>query len=157
MARRWLCRTSFRTWRHAWSICPKRRIGSTTTALATGCSGSRSTDCRMPTSRGRRTLAPAYPMAVTPSEVRAAADTPAARGQLRPLRGRLGLDLGRQLIVRVDRVEPTKNIVRGFAAYEQLLASHAEWRGRVVFLALLVRSRESVGEYQAYAEDVERR
>jgi trehalose 6-phosphate synthase len=106
--------------------------------------------------RGRRTLVRAYPIAVTPSEVRAAADTPAARGQLRPLRERLGLDLGRKLIVRVDRVEPTKNIVRGFAAYEQLLAAHAEWRGRVVFLALLVPSRESVGEYQAYAEDVER-
>lgn len=102
----------------------------------------------------RRTLVRAYPIAVTPASVRASADTPAARTQARALRRQLRLDAGRKLIVRVDRVEPTKNIVRGFEAYERLLEEQPHWRERVTFLALLVPSRESVAEYQDYAEQV---
>src|SRR5262249_50777215 len=50
--------------------------------------------------------------------------------------------------------DPTKNIVRGFEAYERLLADHKELRERVAFLALLVPSRESLPIYRRYAEQV---
>jgi len=59
-----------------------------------------------------------------------------------------------QLIVRVDRVEPTKNIVRGFQAYEHLLRHNKEIRGQVVFLALLVPSRQGMAEYRRYERQV---
>ncbi len=36
---------------------------------------------------------------------------------------------GRKLIVRIDRTELSKNIVRGLAAYRELLVSRPEWRG----------------------------
>src|SRR5581483_5801946 len=42
-----------------------------------------------------------------------------------------------KLIVRVDRTDPSKNIVRGFEAFGCLLDSHPEWRGRVRMLAFL--------------------
>ncbi len=58
------------------------------------------------------------------------------------------------LILRVDRIEPSKNIVRGFLAFEEMLERHPEHRGRVQFLALLVPSRLDVGEYRHYLDDL---
>jgi trehalose 6-phosphate synthase len=56
----------------------------------------------------------------------------------------------RRLILRIDRIEPSKNIVRGFQAFEEMLALYPEHRGQVQFLALLVPSRMDVEEYQDY-------
>jgi trehalose 6-phosphate synthase len=58
------------------------------------------------------------------------------------------------LIVRVDRTEPSKNIVRGFQAFDELLELYPEHRGKVQFLALLVPSRMEVVEYQSYMDDL---
>jgi trehalose 6-phosphate synthase len=60
----------------------------------------------------------------------------------------------REIILRVDRIEPSKNIVRGFRAYEELLELYPEHQHRVMFLALLVPSRLEVEEYQAYLDEV---
>lgn len=65
------------------------------------------------------------------------------------------LGAGRSLVLRVDRLEPSKNIVRGFAAYDLLLELHPEWRGQVVFVALVYPSRENLPEYLAYRQEVE--
>jgi trehalose 6-phosphate synthase len=61
---------------------------------------------------------------------------------------------GRKLIVRVDRTEPSKNIVRGLNAYRELLATRPEWHGRVVHLAFAYPSRSAVPEYRTYTEQV---
>jgi len=61
---------------------------------------------------------------------------------------------GRKLIVRVDRTELSKNIVRGLAAYRELLATRPEWHGRVVHLAFAYPSRSAVPEYRAYTDQV---
>ena len=60
----------------------------------------------------------------------------------------------RRLILRIDRMEPSKNIVRGFLAFEELLELHPEWRGQLQFLALLVPSRLDVDEYRHYLDDL---
>jgi trehalose 6-phosphate synthase len=60
----------------------------------------------------------------------------------------------RQLILRIDRIEPSKNIVRGFLAYEQFLDLHPEHRGKVVFLAILVPSRMGLDEYTDYLDQL---
>ena len=60
----------------------------------------------------------------------------------------------RKLILRIDRIEPSKNIVRGFLAFEEMLELHPEHRGQVQFLALLVPSRLDVGEYRQYLDDL---
>src|SRR5881396_22328 len=54
------------------------------------------------------------------------------------------------LIVRIDRTDPSKNIVRGFLAYEKLLAHHPELKGRVQFWAFLQPSRQDVALYRDY-------
>ena len=60
------------------------------------------------------------------------------------------------LILRVDRTELTKNIVRGFRAYALLLERHPEFLGRVGMLALLDPSRQDVPAYAAYRLAIER-
>jgi len=61
----------------------------------------------------------------------------------------------RKLLLRVDRIDPSKNIVRGFAAFGLLLEERRELRERVVFLAKLNVSRGHLSEYQAYRTEVE--
>ncbi len=56
--------------------------------------------------------------------------------------------------MRVDRTDPSKNIVRGFKAFEEMLQNHPEHCGRVRFYALLVPSRLEVEEYQNYHDDL---
>ena len=61
-----------------------------------------------------------------------------------------------QLVVRVDRTDPSKNIVRGFRAFELYLDAHPEARGRVGMLALLDPSRQDIPEYAEYLGAIER-
>jgi trehalose 6-phosphate synthase len=60
----------------------------------------------------------------------------------------------RQVIVRVDRTELSKNIVRGLEAYADLLRRHPEWRGRVVHIAFAYPSRHDLPEYREYTAAV---
>ena len=61
---------------------------------------------------------------------------------------------GRRIIARADRMEPSKNIVRGMLAFEELLLTHPEWRGEVVHVAFAYPSRQGLAEYLAYGADV---
>ena len=54
------------------------------------------------------------------------------------------------LILRVDRTDLSKNIVRGFLAYERMLEAHRELHGRVQFWAFLQESRQDIDDYRAY-------
>jgi trehalose 6-phosphate synthase len=56
--------------------------------------------------------------------------------------------------VRVDRMEPSKNIVRGFRAFELLLERYPHLQGQVRFLAFLVPSRTNIRLYQRYTYEV---
>ncbi|MDQ1018371.1 alpha,alpha-trehalose-phosphate synthase (UDP-forming) [Streptomyces afghaniensis] len=63
---------------------------------------------------------------------------------------------GRRAIVRVDRTELSKNIVRGLLAYRRLLQTHAEWRERVVHVAFAYPSRQDLAVYREYTAEVRR-
>ena len=102
--------------------------------------------------RGRVTEVAVHPLGVDARALReraAEADVRAAAGALAGLTAG-----GRQLIVRVDRTELSKNIVRGLAAYRELLTAWPQWRGRVTHLALAYPSRSGLPEYQAYTARV---
>jgi trehalose 6-phosphate synthase len=62
----------------------------------------------------------------------------------------------RRTIVRVDRTELSKNIVRGLLAYRQLLDDHPEWRERVVHVAFAYPSRQDLAVYRDYTAEVQR-
>ncbi|MEV7071449.1 trehalose-6-phosphate synthase [Streptomyces sp. NPDC091972] len=63
---------------------------------------------------------------------------------------------GRKTIVRVDRTELSKNIVRGLHAYRRLLESRPEWRERVVHVAFAYPSRQDLAVYRDYTAEVRR-
>jgi trehalose 6-phosphate synthase len=58
----------------------------------------------------------------------------------------------RKLILRIDRIEPSKNIVRGFQAFKEFLDLYPEYIEKVSFLCLLVPSRLDVDEYKNYLD-----
>jgi trehalose 6-phosphate synthase len=96
---------------------------------------------------GHRAAVRAFPVAVNAHPLRETAATEEAGAVREELREWLG---DRAMMLRVDRLEPSKNILRGFLGYELFLRRNASWRGRVQFLCLFSPSREDVPEYQSY-------
>jgi trehalose 6-phosphate synthase len=85
------------------------------------------------------------PAQVDVSEVRKTVTGAAAERWRRKIRGLVG---SRQLVIRVDRVDLWKNIVRGFQAFERMVMDEAA--DDVTFLALLAKSRMHIPEYKRY-------
>lgn len=99
---------------------------------------------------GRDVLARVHPISVDGPAMRLQGTSREVRDERRWLSRWKG---DTRLILRVDRLELTKNIVRGFQAYELLLKRNPALRGRVRFLALLSPSRTDVPQYVQYAEE----
>ncbi len=59
------------------------------------------------------------------------------------------------LILRVDRADLSKNVLRGFTAFDLFLEQHPEFREQVTFIAHMVPSRQDVPEYAEYLERIE--
>jgi trehalose 6-phosphate synthase len=92
-----------------------------------------------------------FPISIDVQALRAQAEQPEIEDYEQDILRILG---GRKMILRIDRIEPSKNIVRGFQAYDEMLELHPELRGEVKFLALLVPSRLGVDEYQNYLDEL---
>lgn len=99
---------------------------------------------------GRTAAVRPFPVAVSAEPLRETANRPEAdevRAELAEWAG------DAKIVLRVDRLEPSKNILRGFLAYELFLRRNPSWIGAVRFLCLLSPSREDVPEYQNYGEE----
>jgi trehalose 6-phosphate synthase len=106
----------------------------------------------VPESLGRATRVVAHPIGVDGEEFERFRNDPEVLEREAALVARRP----EQLIVRVDRADPSKNIVRGFEAFGLLLERHPELHGRVGMMALLAPSRQDITEYAEYATAVER-
>jgi trehalose 6-phosphate synthase len=93
------------------------------------------------------------PAAADLDDLRSVASSPECSREVDCLGEEVG---GRKLIVRVDRIEPSKNVLRGFWAFDELLEERPDLRGEVVFAAMVYPSRQSLAEYQTYARQVEK-
>ncbi len=100
--------------------------------------------------RGRTTRVRVYPISIDPELVRQVAASEDARRHEEHLQA----FRNEYTIIRVDRAEPSKNVVRGFLAYDRLLEAHPELIGRVNFLAFLVPTRMEVAEYINYLDEI---
>jgi trehalose 6-phosphate synthase len=96
--------------------------------------------------RGHRTLVTAHPISIDPAEFDALSQDAAVLEQEQLI----AADRPERLVVRVDRTDLSKNILRGFTSFGLLLELHPEWCGRVGMLALLDPSRQDVPEYADY-------
>ncbi len=92
-----------------------------------------------------------YPGSINVEEVQHIANAP----RTLEYEARLKRESGEATIVRIDRAEPNKNVVRGFRAYDLLLNEHPELKGKVKFLAFLVPSRTHLRQYQRYMDEVQ--
>lgn len=92
------------------------------------------------------------PAAVDATGLVAVASSAACDEELGRIEERIGQ---RRLIVRTDRIELSKNVLRGFYAFDELLATSPEWRGEVVFGAFVYPSRDGLAEYLGYRHEVE--
>jgi trehalose 6-phosphate synthase len=92
------------------------------------------------------------PLGTDPDNIRSVASSPASEAERAWIDERVG---DRSLIVRVDRIELSKNLLRGFHAFADLLDRYPDWRERVVFGAFVYPSREGLAEYLAYRQEVE--
>ena len=103
------------------------------------------------TYKGRKVGARAYPISVDVDKIDEMIQEPQTRlhkGQVINLIG------DRKLILRIDRVEPSKNILRGLQSYRTLLEKYPEHHGKVQMVSLLVPSRMGVQEYKDYLGDI---
>ena len=100
---------------------------------------------------GREVWVRAYPISIDPSEFEELARSEAVLREEEFVK-----DLPGKLLLRVDRTDLSKNVVRGFQAYSRMLERHPEMKGEVTFLAQLQPSRTDIPEYAAYMEAVGR-
>src|SRR3954447_12713731 len=101
---------------------------------------------------GRRTLVTGHPIAIDPQEfdeLREAENVLEEERQIVERRPEF-------LVLRVDRTDPSKNVVRGFRAFALFLDLHPEMHGRVTLLALLDPSRQDIPEYSEYLAAIQR-
>ncbi len=92
----------------------------------------------------------AYPISIDPSEFEELAQSEEV------LEGEeLVKNLAGKLLLRVDRMDLSKNIVRGFHAYDRMLERYPQMREQVTFLARCQPSRGDIPEYARYAEDIQ--
>jgi trehalose 6-phosphate synthase len=102
--------------------------------------------------QGRRILVTAHPISVDADEFEELATSPAVLAAEREIAARRP----ELLVLRVDRTDPSKNVVRGFRAFELYLDEHPEMHGRVTMLALLDPSRQDIPEYAEYLGAIQR-
>ena len=100
---------------------------------------------------GRQTLVTAHPISVDVTEFGELAVSDQVRAEEDDLRG----SRPESVVLRVDRTDPSKNIVRGFRAFEVFLERYPEARGVVGMLALLDPSRQEIPAYATYLEEIE--
>src|SRR5437763_8818350 len=93
----------------------------------------------------------AYPLPIDSGAVQAVARRP----RVREFEGELLRRRRDHLILRVDRADLSKNVLRGFSAFDTFLEQHPEFREKVTFIAQLMPSRTDVTEYAEYLERIE--
>ncbi len=134
-----------RRWAEAFTACCERVLGA-----KAGRDGEELTV----THRGRTTRIGVHALGADGDFLRERSRRADVDERLTSLRAQIGAD--RKVIVRVDRTELSKNILRGLLAYRRFLADHPEWRGRVVHLAFAYPSRHDLAVYREYTADIGR-
>ncbi|QMU67472.1 trehalose-6-phosphate synthase [Streptacidiphilus sp. P02-A3a] len=131
-----------RRWAEAFADCCEAVLGATV---------DRTGGTLTVTHAGRSTRLGVHPLGADGDFLRERAHRSDVDARLAALRETIG---DRRTIVRVDRTELSKNIVRGLHAYRHLLRSRPEWLDRVVHIAFAYPSRHDLPEYREYTASV---
>ena len=104
--------------------------------------------------RERKIRVRSYPISVDPSALTRFAASTEVMDRVARIRERLERSGNPTLIVRADRIEPSKNTLRGFLAFEDLLGRRPDLAASVRFLAVQASTRDSLPDYARYARAV---
>ncbi|HZG02603.1 MAG TPA: trehalose-6-phosphate synthase [Streptomyces sp.] len=138
-------------WANAFAECCVKLLGAEVAASDDG--------EMLVTYQGRTTRIGVHGLGADGDFLRERSRRPDVTERMADLREQIGRDRdgnARKAIVRVDRTELSKNIVRGLLAYRRLLDDHPEWHGRVVHVALAYPSRQDLAVYREYIAEVSR-
>ncbi|MGH3096010.1 MAG: alpha,alpha-trehalose-phosphate synthase (UDP-forming) [Streptosporangiales bacterium] len=127
-------------WADAFAACCADQLGADTRAGAVE-------------NDGRTTTCGVHALGADRGFLQDRASQPDVEARVRALRAQAG---DRSLIVRVDRTELSKNILRGLEAYRELLRRYPQWQGNVVHVAFAYPSRHDLPEYREYTAAVQR-
>ncbi|HVS86008.1 MAG TPA: trehalose-6-phosphate synthase, partial [Gaiellaceae bacterium] len=126
-------------WQRAFLACCEQLLGAEVTGTTVA-------------HRGHQTRVTAHPVGIDATEFDALGGAPAVLERERDLLAQRPP----RLVLRVDRTDPSKNVVRGFRAFGLLLERHPELHGEVGMLALLAPSRQDIPQYADYVRAVEK-
>jgi trehalose 6-phosphate synthase len=101
--------------------------------------------------QGREVWVRAYPLPIDHAAALAVAQGP----RVAEFEAELAQRRREFMILRVDRADLSKNVLRGFSAFDTFLEQHPEFSERVSFIAQLMPSRSDVPQYQEYLERIE--
>ncbi len=101
--------------------------------------------------RGREVWVRGYPISINAPAFEALAQTRAVANEEAAIVRRRR----RQLIVRIDRADLSKNVLRGFRAFDRFLERYPEYLEEVTFLAQLQPTRQDVEQYVEYRQKIE--
>ncbi|GAA2252416.1 MULTISPECIES: alpha,alpha-trehalose-phosphate synthase (UDP-forming) [Kitasatospora] len=135
-------------WAFAFADCCEAVLGATVDR-----------DALTVTLSGRTTRLGVHSLGADADFLRSRSHRPDVDARLAALRESVGSSADgtpRRTVVRVDRTELSKNIVRGLLAYRHLLRTRPEWHDRVVHIAFAYPSRHDLPEYREYTAAVER-
>lgn len=138
-----------RRWAEAFAACCADVLGAEVTREGAGPDGPLSVRFE-----GRTTRLGVHGLGADADFLRERAHRADVEERMAALREQIGPD--RKAIVRVDRTELSKNIVRGLRAYRRLLEDRPQWRGKVVHVAFAYPSRQDLAVYRDYTATVER-
>ncbi len=100
---------------------------------------------------GREVWVRSYPLPISADRFHSTAQRPAVHEYGREILRRRR----EHMILRVDRADLSKNVLRGFTAFDLFLEQHPEFKELVTFIAHLIPSRQDVPEYAEYLERIE--
>ncbi|MBF9072200.1 alpha,alpha-trehalose-phosphate synthase (UDP-forming) [Streptacidiphilus fuscans] len=133
-------------WARSFAACCEAVLGAEVGEVAPDADGLLSI-----TYEGRTTVVGVHPLGADAGFLRERAHRSDVDARLAALREQVG---DRRTVVRVDRTELSKNIVRGLLAYQHLLRTRPEWLDRVVHIAFAYPSRHDLPEYREYTAAV---
>ena len=95
-----------------------------------------------------------FPLGIDYEKFHNAGEKPKVQAQMRQIRNNFH---EKKIIFSVDRLDYTKGVTHRLSGFERFLDKHSEWRGKVVFILVIVPSRQIISKYNERKKLIEER